>query len=142
MKQGVPQGGVLSPLLFNLYLRDIPQPPEGIQLISYADDCTILTTGNNITIMTQEINNYLKVVNDWLKLQHLQLSPEKSSATLFTLWTREVNTILDIHIDQLLKSAYICSVDVSKAFDTVVHNSLFKSLSLPYMVCLTVLSHI
>lgn len=56
MKQGVPQRGVLSPTLFNLYLSKIPTPPTGINITSYADDCTILTTGTNIEEMT---NNFL-----------------------------------------------------------------------------------
>ena len=101
VKQGVPQGGVLSPLLFNLYLRNIPTPPPGIQLVSYADDCTILATGTNIPVLCHKLNCYLELVSKWLKEQHLELSPGKSSATLFTLWTKEVNFPLDMKIDNI-----------------------------------------
>ena len=38
---GVPQGGVLSPVLFNIYTADIPQPPYNVQITAYADDITI-----------------------------------------------------------------------------------------------------
>lgn len=40
---------VLSPILFNLYLRDMPELPEGIKVISYAD------------------NSYVQIVSDWLE---------------------------------------------------------------------------
>lgn len=99
VKQGVPQGGVLSPFLFNLYLRDLPTPPDDIQLISYADDCTILATGTDITRLSNTINQYLESLSHWLREHSLELSPGKSSATLFTLWTREVNRQLDIFIN-------------------------------------------
>jgi hypothetical protein len=48
VKQGVPQGGVLSPVLFNLYMSSMPSPPGKIELVSYADDSNILNTGPTI----------------------------------------------------------------------------------------------
>lgn len=45
MKHGVTQGSSLSPLCFNLHLNHISAPLEGINLVSYADDCNILATG-------------------------------------------------------------------------------------------------
>ncbi len=57
--QGVPQGGVLSPLLFNFFASKLPQPPEGTSVTSYADDCTILTSGNGIDGMCSKVNSYL-----------------------------------------------------------------------------------
>lgn len=62
-RESVPQGGVLSPLLFNLYLCNIPQPRAGIELISYTDDYTILTTGTNIPQLVQSLNAYLNTSN-------------------------------------------------------------------------------
>ena len=38
---GVPQGGVLSSTLFNIYTSDIPLPPKGVQVTTYADDTKI-----------------------------------------------------------------------------------------------------
>ena len=37
-KTGVPQGGVLSPVLFNLYTSGKPNPPTGVSITTYADD--------------------------------------------------------------------------------------------------------
>ena len=41
VKTGVPQGGVLSPTLFNIHTADIPIPTAPVQVMLYADDITI-----------------------------------------------------------------------------------------------------
>lgn len=46
--RNVKEGGALSLLLFNMYLRNIPDPLSEIELIFYEDDYTMLTSGNNI----------------------------------------------------------------------------------------------
>lgn len=99
IKQGVPQGGVISPLLFNFYISKLPAPPEGVELISYADDCTILATGHNVDSLCGLVNGYLREITDFFTGRNLQLSPAKSSATLFTTWTKEVRLELNVAID-------------------------------------------
>lgn len=41
VKQGVPEGGVLSPTLFNLYVSSLPSKPADVKIITYADDITL-----------------------------------------------------------------------------------------------------
>lgn len=98
VKQGVPQGGVLSPILFNFYMSDLPHPPPEVKLVSYADDITLMATNTNVQEACDHLNAYLATLNEWLKSKHLELSAEKSTATIFTTWTREVNTELDIRV--------------------------------------------
>ena len=99
LKQGVPQGGVLSPLLFNLYMRDMPSPPEGIELTTYADDGTTLKSGTDIDSICKDLNEYLSILCNWFKTKNLQISASKSSATLFTTFRGEMNKVLNIKID-------------------------------------------
>ncbi|KAL1447470.1 hypothetical protein WDU94_012425 [Cyamophila willieti] len=99
VKQGVPQGGIISPILFNFYISKLPEPPEDIKLITYADDCTILCSDNKIQNICDQLNPYLAVLNTWFNERKLELSAEKSSATLFTTWTLEMNTTLNISIN-------------------------------------------
>lgn len=56
---GVPQSSLISPLLFNIFIADIPKP-EGTDISLYADDLLILTTDRNINFarnITQEAVN-------------------------------------------------------------------------------------
>ena len=48
MKQGVPEGDILSPTLFNLYMSKMPKPLDDIKLVTYADDSTVLKSGPTI----------------------------------------------------------------------------------------------
>ena len=99
MKQGVPQGGVLSPILFNLYMSKMPLPPGNIRLVSYADDSNVLNSGTDIPAVCLEINAYLNTLDTWFKSRNLFISPSKSSATLFTTASNECNTELPIEIN-------------------------------------------
>ena len=61
VKTGVPQGGVLSPTLFNIHTSDIPTP---VQVMLYADDITITSTHTSMSAARKYIQPYLHKVYD------------------------------------------------------------------------------
>ena len=81
---GVPQGSIISPALFNAYIRDLPTPPEGIFIVSYADDITLYSSGTDIPDITSRLNAYLITLTRFLCDRQLTISTQKSSVTLFT----------------------------------------------------------
>ena len=93
MKQGVPQGGVLSPTLFNLYMVSIPAPPGNIQLITYADDSNVMNSGQNIDKICQELNPYLDLLDTWFSDRNLFISAEKCMATVFTTFCGDMKNL-------------------------------------------------
>ena len=82
LKTGVLQGGVLSPALFNYYLADFPTPPPNINLIKYADDITIYTSGTVVTDLINGLNIYLSQVLNYINDEKLTASTAKSTVTL------------------------------------------------------------
>ena len=88
----------MSPTLFNLYMSQLPLPPEGIKLITYGDDCTLLSSSTNIDEIYSKLNSFLPVVYNWFVSNQLEISSEKSTGTLFTTATKEVKTQLDLVI--------------------------------------------
>ena len=98
-KAGVPQGGVLSPTLFNIYMSDLPTPPRDIHVTTYADDITIYSSDKNYTIAQQRLQPYLEDVQTWTKANNLKLNASKTMTTLFTPDPAEYRDELSLQLD-------------------------------------------
>ena len=98
-KAGVPQGGVLSPTLFNIYMSDLPTPPRDIHVTTYADDITIYSSDKNYTIAQQRLQPYLEDVQTWTKANDLKLNASKTMTTLFTPDPAEYRDELSLQLD-------------------------------------------
>ena len=80
---GTPQGAVLSPLLFNIALNDIPQE-SGIEIFAYADDITIACTGDNMPEVKNRMQNYLKIFDRWSEESGLIVNTSKTYIQYYT----------------------------------------------------------
>lgn len=83
IKAGVPQGSLLSPILFNLFTADIPVP-ESNNIASYADDVMIYTTSRSPRLIRSRLNNALKIIVEWYEKWKIKINCKKTQAILFT----------------------------------------------------------
>ena len=80
---GVPQGSVLGPLLFLLYVNDIHQCSTKLTFYLFADDTNILFAEKNLKVIETVINTELCKLYDWLTSNKLTLNISKSYFVIF-----------------------------------------------------------
>ena len=85
VKCGVPQGSVLGPLLFLLYINDIPVSTSKVSFHLFADGTCLFYSNKDYKQL--EINKALENIANWLKANKLTLNVKKSNLILFNIQT-------------------------------------------------------
>ena len=95
VKSGVPQGSILGPLLFSIYINDLVTVSNKFNFLMYADDTTIYFNLEDFPKINLEshISNELKLVNNWLILNRLSLNSDKTKCMTFHTWQKLVHPL-------------------------------------------------
>ncbi|GBN75635.1 RNA-directed DNA polymerase from mobile element jockey [Araneus ventricosus] len=95
MRAGIPQGGKISPVLYSLYVNDIPKTHKTL-LCMYADDTAILAKKKNHKYTAAALNQYLVKLDDWFLKWKIALNVNKTEAVYFAKDRRKHKPIVKI----------------------------------------------
>ena len=137
---GVPQGSILGPLLFNLYIYDLPNACTGSEIDSFVDD-TKLYAALKVAELADGLNlltNDLKMVAGWCCSNQLLINPEKLSSYCLVL-VNYCNKGQSIFNCRSLESPYV-QQNVLKILESS-STKIFPMMSIPAKLYLRVIWH-
>ena len=81
---GVPQGSILGPLLFIVYINDLNSVSKKLKTLMFADDTNLFHSGKNLIEIEKEVNAELLYVVEWPQTNLLSLNVSETSYIIFT----------------------------------------------------------
>ncbi|GBN54312.1 RNA-directed DNA polymerase from mobile element jockey [Araneus ventricosus] len=95
MKAGIPQRGKISPVLYSIYVNDIPTTHKTL-LGMYADDTAILARNKNPKYTAAAINQHLEKLDDWFVKWEIALNVSKTEAVYFAKGEKKHKQVIKI----------------------------------------------
>ena len=127
---GVPQGSVLGPILFMLFINDISQHIHLGTCNLYADDCLIYCTGNSVDDVSNKLQQSVNDISDWYNGNDLLLNVDKCNTMLIGSKHKFLHLNGNDELNISLHNISVSQVDVVKYLGV----TLEKSLSWDYHV--------
>jgi ribonuclease P/MRP protein subunit RPP40 len=80
---GVPQGSIIGPLLFLLYIDDLGTTLKNMKPILFADDSNLIISGNSLDTIETKIRSEIPILLNWLQTNRLSLNIKKTHIMIF-----------------------------------------------------------
>ena len=126
---GVPQGSILGPLLFNIYINDIFYFINKSDLANYADDTTPYTIDTSMDSLLQCLYKDTSTLIKWFKDNYLQMNPDKCKL-LISNRDKGISLILENEVIECSKSVKLLGITIDNKLDFNEHVSkLCKKVS-------------
>jgi len=125
---GVPQGSILGPLLFLLYINDLPKVSTYFKFIMFADDTNIFAKGKDIDNLVNNINYELEHISKWFGANLLSLNIKKTNYILFGNKTIPSQKIMlsNTEISRVQETKFL-GVIIQEKLNWSCHINLIKS---------------
>jgi hypothetical protein len=117
---GVPQGSILGPLLFLIYINDIVKVSPILNMILFADDTNLFISGENLIETVTTLNCELCKLSNWFKVNKLSLNIKKTNYMIFQNRRKKIELIPEVVID----NCKINSVTCSKFLGVIINENL------------------
>ena len=95
LHHGIPQGSILGPLLFTIYINDLPLHISDTDCDMFADDTTLMKTSPNLIDLQLSVNVSLKQLSHWCALNDMIVNPIKSESMLICTIQKRVRLTSD-----------------------------------------------
>ena len=121
---GVPQGSILGPLLFIIYVNDITTSTSLFEIILFADDTTLLYSHPEIVSKIDVINKELSEISNWFRANKLSVNASKTNYMM--LGTPHIT---NKYIDVNLKSQNVVNGNISETSNNINENSTKQTIN-------------
>ena len=130
IKAGVPQGSILGPLLFLIYINDLPNGLQSNPKL-FADDTSLFSVVDDIHLSSSELNLDLTKVSDWANQWKMSFNPDPSKQAKEVIFSHKINKPLhpnlvfnNVPVDQVSSQKHLGMILDSK----LNFNEHFKSV--------------
>ena len=148
---GVPQGSILGPLLFLIYINDICNVSKVLDFILFADDTNIFFSHKDELFLSQTLNSELLSLSEWCKVNKLSINLKKCNFMIFKprqkRRTLDISVVLNNHIIAQTKEVVFLGVILDENLSWKPHilnvsRKISKSIGIIYKssFCLSAMS--
>ena len=128
----IPQGSILGPLLFNVYINDLSKSANNLNTVLFADDSCFYCAGNSLVDLFDLVNTDLRRVFDWVNANKLTINFTKSHYIVFNNHKKLPLNLpqLRVHNHNLLKVEETCFlgliIDNALSWKNQIENTISK----------------